>query len=129
MLSVVFLLVGCTQQTQDSTQTIRYVIAEQAVNIIHENADDSDFIIVDLRTPEEFSEGHIVNTINVDFRDPNFRKEISKLARDNTYLIYCRSGNRSRGALSLMLELGFTDIYHLYTGIIEWLDKGLPIVK
>ena len=55
--------------------------------------------------------------------------EINKLDKNKTYLIYCRSGNRSRGALSVMVELGFRAVYHLSVGINGWVEEGFPITK
>jgi len=73
-------------------------------------------------------DGHIENAINIDFRSDGFRSEIERLDRDKTYLIYCRSGNRSRGVLGVMVGLGFMKMYNLSTGILGWLDEGRPTI-
>ena len=82
-----------------------------------------------MRTHTEFAEGHIEKAINIDFRSENFQDEIDKLDKDKTYLIYCRSGNRSLNALNIMRELNFTKIYHMSGGILEWTAEELPTVK
>ncbi len=129
LVSVAVLTGSCTEQSEAPTQTIADVDAREAFNLIQKNQDNPDFVIVDVRTHEEFIDGHIEDAINIDFRSDSFNGEISRLDTDKTYLIYCRSGNRSRGALEVMIELGFMEVYHLSAGIIGWLDEGLPTVK
>jgi rhodanese-related sulfurtransferase len=90
---------------------------------------DPKFIIIDVRTPEEFVEGHIEGAINIDFQSENFSGQIDELDRNNKYLIYCRSGNRSRGALEVMVEMDFKEVYHLSAGIIKWIDEEYPITR
>ena len=88
---------------------------------------DPTFIIIDVRTPEEFAEGYIEGAINIDFRSEDFRGQIDELNRNYRSLIYCRSGNRSRGALEVMAGMDFKEVYHLSDGIINWIDEEYPI--
>ncbi|NOQ17742.1 MAG: rhodanese-like domain-containing protein [Dehalococcoidales bacterium] len=129
LLLLVLLMTGCAQQTGAPTNVFTDITAEETFNLIKANEGEPNFIIVDVRTPEEFAGGHIANAIMVDFRSENFREEIDKLDKDKTYLIYCRTGNRSRGALDIMAELGFQKVYHLTSGIVGWLEEGLPVTK
>ena len=129
LLLVVFLTVGCTQQVESLTQNLTDINAQEAFDLIQENEGNPDFVILDVRTSEEFVSGHIANAIMIDFRSDNFREEIDKLDKDKTYLIYCRAGNRSRGALDIMAELGFQKVYHLTSGIVGWVEEGLPVTK
>jgi rhodanese-related sulfurtransferase len=122
-------MTGCAQQTGTPTNVFTDITVEEALDLIKANEGNPNFIIVDVRTPEEFAEGHIANAIMVDFRSDNFKEEIDKLDKDKTYLIYCRTGNRSRGALDIMVELGFREVYHLTSGIVGWLEEGLPVTK
>jgi rhodanese-related sulfurtransferase len=85
-----------------------------------------DVIVLDVRTPEEFSEGHIKGARNIDFNDENFKLQIDVLEKSESYAIYCRSGNRSGKAMSIMNEAGFGRISHLDGGIIAWADAGMP---
>jgi phage shock protein E len=66
--------------------------------------------IIDVRTPEEFAEGHLAGAANIDFQSPSFADEIAELPRDGSYFLYCRSGNRSAQAEQVMRDLGFDDI-------------------
>lgn len=76
-------------------------------------ADSSNFIVLDVRTAEEYSTGHIKNSSNIDFLKSDFKEQVLKLDKTKSYKLYCRSGNRSAKALSLMKSLGFTDIENL----------------
>ena len=120
---------SCAEQIEDPTQKIVDVGAEEAFNLIQDNQGNSDFIIIDVRTPEEFADGHIENAINIDFYSDSFKTGLNKLDKNKTYLVYCRTGNRSRSTLNIMKELGFKEVYHLDVGIVGWLDEGLPTIK
>ena len=77
--------------------------------------------ILDVRTPEEFENSRIPNSINIDFYNPqNFIQEIEKLDKDSSYYVYCRTGVRSANSCQLMNELGFKKTYNLLGGIVEW---------
>ncbi len=118
-----------TEASPLGTQTVVNINAAEAYALIQANADNPDFIIIDVRTPEEYNAGHLENAILIDYRAANFTEEISKLDRNKKYLIYCRTGNRSASARDKMKELGFLDINHMDGGITEWLAEGLPVVK
>lgn len=66
--------------------------------------------LVDVRTPAEFSAGHLREAQNIDVQDASFDARISALPKDGSYLVYCRSGNRSAAAIARMKQLGFTDV-------------------
>lgn len=80
-------------------------------------------IILDVRTPQEFTTSHTKTAINIDFKNQNFREEIQKLDKNKNYKLYCRSGNRSAQALELMKELGFKNLENL--GSLEDARKAL----
>ena len=82
---------------------------------------DSDALILDVRTPEEFKTSRIPKSINIDFYNPEiFMQEIGKLDKERSYYIYCRTGVRSANSCHLMKELGFTKTYNLIGGIVDW---------
>ncbi len=76
-------------------------------------------VLLDVRTPGEFADGHIEGAINVDYSDPSFVSEIKKLDTSKTYFVYCRSGNRSGSAAALMSEHGFTSVFDMQGGIMS----------
>ena len=87
---------------------------------------DSNALILDVRTPDEFETSRIPKSINIDFYNPEiFIQEIGKLAKDKSYYIYCRTGVRSANSCHLMKELGFVNTYNLIGGIVDW--KGETI--
>ncbi len=90
---------------------------------------NSDIIILDVRTPGEFKEGHIENSVNIDLLGNDFKDNISKLDNSKTYLVYCKLGGRSSKASNILNDLGFRNVYNLNGGITDWIAKGYPIVK
>lgn len=99
-------------------------IDDSSIEIVNKNEYKilikKNFPIIDVRTPSEFWEGHIDNAINIDFNSNSFINEISKLDKSKTYLIYCRSGNRSLKAATIMDSLGFKKIIDLEGGFLKW---------
>lgn len=87
---------------------------------------DKDAVIIDVRTAEEFYEGHLPNSLLIDFYHPNFQKKILELPKDKNYYLYCHSGNRSLYAGNFMLQNGFNNVHHLEDGIIYW-DNNLEV--
>lgn len=115
--------------SQQITQIIEDVTPQEAYTSIQENQDNPDFVIIDVRTPEEFTEGYIEGAINIDFYSETFADELDILDKNKTYLIYCRSDNRSGRALPLMEELNFREVYNMTGGIIAWNAEGFPTVE
>lgn len=116
-----------TSPPQTSAQGLRNITVTEAYAFIQENKDNPDFIIIDIRTPEEFESGHIENAVMINYYDENFRDELSKLDRDKTYLEYCRTARRSGLALEVFQELGFKNVLNMEGGITEWIAQGYPV--
>jgi rhodanese-related sulfurtransferase len=120
-IASVGLLAGCSTSNEATKKVdpveFSEVVAEPGV------------IILDVRTPEEFNAGHIENAININVADSNFSSEVSKLDKNATVAVYCRSANRSAVATKEMAELGFTDMYDMQGGIIDWEAAGGPVVQ
>jgi rhodanese-related sulfurtransferase len=85
--------------------------------------------IVDVRTPEEFAEGHIPGAVNIAVQDAGFADQVSRLDPTATYAVYCRSGNRSKSAVAGMQRAGITSIYELESGTTGWVAAGKPLVR
>ena len=109
--------------------TVRDVNVRGAHDLIAQNGDNPSFVILDVRTPEEFAAGHLADALNINFRAEDFRDQISTLDRIKTYLVYCRTGHRSAEAARIMREKGFPRLYNLSGGIKGWLAAGFPTVK
>jgi len=84
-------------------------------------------VVLDVRTPAEFAEGHLRQAKNVDFESADFATQIAGLDKNATYAVYCRSGNRSGSALEQMSAAGFTHAYDLAGGIVAWQSMGGPM--
>ena len=76
--------------------------------------------LVDVRTPEEYNNGHIGNALNIDYYNPEFKNQIAKLDKTKPVYIYCRSGSRSQSAAKIMEELGFVSIIDLKGGYMKY---------
>lgn len=76
--------------------------------------------LVDVRTPEEFAEGHLKGAVNINFKKRTFPDYINAISKDKPIAIYCRSGNRSGKAALIMQSLGFKDVYDLDGGFKAW---------
>ena len=90
---------------------------------------DDSVVILDIRTPGEFSQGHIKGAMNIDYLAGDFATNLAALDRDKTYVIHCQSGNRSGRSLSQFRELGFQKVLHLDAGFAGWQKAGQPVQK
>ena len=100
--------------------------AEAAAKLLEENPD---VVVLDVRTPPEFAEGHFKDAINVDYKAPDFKEQAAKLDTETTYLLHCRSGRRSTAAYGILLDLGFKNVYHLEKGALGWEAAGYKLEK
>jgi len=107
-------------------QIIEDISTQEAYDMIQQNQNNPDFIIIDVRTPEEFAEGHLEDAVNIDFYSDMLASELSVMNKDKAYLIYCRSGGRSGSTLDIMEDEGFLEVYNILGGIIAWQEEGLP---
>ena len=107
---------GCAGTSNNQTNTYRQITMDEAVDMM---AQETGYIILDVRRPDEFAEGHIPNAINV----PNESigtVEIPELPDKNQLImVYCRSGRRSKEASEKLVELGYTNIVE-FGGILDW---------
>lgn len=86
-------------------------------------------IVLDVRTPAEYNEGHLDGAVNIDFQAPDFLILLGQLPTDGEYILYCRSGNRSAQATQVMTTKGFTNVIDAGGLDAAAAATGLPIVK
>ena len=92
--------------------------------------DSGEYKVIDIRTFEEFYEGHLANASQNDYyQSILFDRYLESLDKNDKYLIYCRTGNRTGETLRIMQEKGFKNVADLDGGIVAWSQAGLPIVK
>lgn len=120
-IASVGLLTGCSS-SNEAIKKVAPVEFSEAIN-------QTGVIVLDVRTPEEFSAGHLPNAININLEGADFAGEVSKLDKNAIVAVYCRSGNRSGVATELMAELGFVDMYDMQGGILDWEAAGGQIVQ
>ncbi len=118
------LLLSATTCKEKKVTNLQNLKAEEAATILTKA---KDITLVDVRTPEEFKEGHIKGAKNIDVNIPDFKNEIAKLDTQKPIFVYCQSGNRSTKAIKELQDLGFPKIYHLENGISDWKSSNLPI--
>ena len=115
-ISIIFVLAGCGTSAEQEENSYQQVSMEEAVEIMEE---ETGYIILDVRTEEEFSERHIPTAINI----PNESigsEELKELPdKEQLVLVYCRSGNRSKQAAEKLTEMGYTNIVE-FGGINDW---------
>lgn len=114
-----------------SSQASEYknVSVTDAQKLIIEHQGNNQFELLDVRTSQEFNQAHIKGARKIDFYADDFADKIGSLDRDKTYLVYCRSGNRSAKTLALMQQLGFKKVYNMQGGVYDWHQKELPLVN
>ena len=111
-----------TETTQAKIPVVMSITPEEVYRIISEG---KDHFLLDVRTPEEYSEGHIegANLIPLD----ELESRLGEIPRDKQIIVYCKGGSRSRSAAITLMENGFGMVYDM-GGIIDWQQKGYPII-
>jgi len=121
LLTPLFLTLGCSQ-AEDAAKNVDPKAAQALIA-------DQKATVLDIRTPEEFAEGHIPDAKNVDFFSKSFRETLEKLDKDAPIVMHCQSGGRSGQALPIFKEMGFTKVFHMNGGFSAWSKAGLPVAK
>ena len=118
-LGIVGLLLAVAVSASPAAGTrVTNVTIEQARKLIQERGGMPDFVVLDVRTPAEFSGGHLPGALNIDIQGRDFAARVGALDRNKTYLVYCRSGNRSAKAVQAMERMDFHSVYHMTAGMI-----------
>ena len=120
LIASALLLAGCST----SSSAIDLSVTEFSAKVA-----EAGVITLDVRTPGEFAEGHVEGARLIDFQSFNFENEIATLDKNATYAVYCRSGNRSGQAVKVMQDAGFTNVFNMNGGVIDWANAGLPLVN
>jgi rhodanese-related sulfurtransferase len=133
----VLLIAGCSYgktqasssplTTISSTSGVPTISVTDAFNLIQQNTSNPNFVILDVRTADEFNTGHIAGAINIDYYSSNFQADVGKLDKNKKYLVYCRTGIRGAAATQIMISLGFADVQNMAGGIMAWIQDGYPV--
>lgn len=121
-VSLPLLLTACGGNDPSiAAATARVVAPAEAVELIEQ----PETVVLDVRTPAEFADGHVEGARNLDINGSAFRDQLYELDRQAGYVVYCRSGNRSAAAVKVMQELGFVDVADA-GGYAELAAAGAP---
>src|SRR6185369_10831642 len=110
------LLRGQSQQTNPVLEPKVYAEELKKENVI----------LLDVRTPEEYSDGHLKGAVLIDYQDSTFETKVSKFDKNKPVYLYCRTDRRSEAAQEVMLKQGFKKVTNLKGGILAWQKAGLP---
>ena len=114
------------QDSAASGTVVKNINPDEAEKALKER---KDVVVLDIRTPKEFKAGHIAGAKNVDFKAPDFAKQIGALDKSKTYLVHCGGGGRSTSSLEVFKEQKFSSILHLDKGFKAWETAGKPVEK
>jgi len=117
---------NCTNADVKDTISIS---VKQAFKLIEENKVNPNFVVLDVRKPEDFQKEHIANAMNIDFKSDSFSFKLDKLDKSKAYLINCYGGFRSKNTMKMMKEKGFQKLYNMKGGFMKWRAKRYPVVK
>jgi len=111
---------SCLKQKTEGVLVVNSSVFEQKMA-------EQDIQLVDVRTPEEFSEKHIANALNANVLGEDFEQKVITLEKNKPILVYCKSGVRSANAAAKLKAMGFTTIIDLDGGITQWVAEGKPV--
>lgn len=124
-LTLLLILIGfCTYYSQ--AQTLKILTPQVFADSLQVQEKP---ILLDVRTPTEFADGHLKNALNIDVTGAGFKSDVSGLDKTKTYYVYCKSGKRSAAATEQMRTLGVKNIYELEGGLTKWIAEGMQTVK
>lgn len=116
------LMASCSNGQQNAAFLLEPVAFEQKIK------ETKDAVVLDVRTPGEYSKGHLTDALNTDWNGSEFKNQIKALNKNEPVFVYCMSGNRSASASAAMRADGFTQVYELTGGIMKWRAANMPEV-
>jgi len=124
ILPVLILLVSMTAFLEAQTKK---EVNSKVVSVMLQK--DPGLVVLDVRTADEFKEGHIKGAINIDIRREDAFVSIDKLNRNVPYIVYCRTNHRSGMAVEHMMKSGFRKVYQMMDGFPGWVENNFPVQK
>lgn len=127
LLGVGISIASCQNQANSKTsdKTINTTISVD--DFEKKLAETKNVQLVDVRTPEEYQEGHLKNSLNYNINGDDFDNQLSKLDKTKPVMVYCLAGGRSAEAAKIMGEKGFTEVYNMQGGFMKWNAANKPL--
>jgi len=120
---IIFLLISCGGAETPAEGVINKDLSVEEFNVL---MDSKQGVIIDVRTADEYQEGHLEGAVNIDYYGEDFGQKLDRLNKEDVYFVYCGSGGRSSSTLELMVEKRFKEVYNMEGGFNDWSSKGLP---
>lgn len=120
MLLGMLIFFNCNKNRSEAVQLIKATEMKEISEI-------EGIQLVDVRTPDEYKEGHLPNALNIDFLDENFEININQLDKTRPVIVYCQYGSRSAKCASQLIAKGFVKIYDLDRGFSGWKSSGFEV--
>lgn len=122
LLSLIISFFACKESSKSEISKV--ITVEEAHRAL---ASDMEYQLIDVRTVDEFKEGHLPGAVNICVTDDNFEKQLIHLDKNKPVYLYCRSGKRSARAAEILKQKGFKEIYDVKGGIQKWQEEGFEI--
>ena len=121
LLSGVFMLVTSCMLGQNKNDI--------QIDAFQKKIASENYTLVDVRTADEYIDGHLEGAVNIDYFSSTFSDDISKLGLETPVLVYCRSGNRSGKSMKIMYDIGFKEVKNLIGGYKGWVSENNSVIK
>lgn len=122
LLMTLILATSCVNQKQEGVEVVK-------ANDFEQKMSNPEVQILDVRTPEEYSGGHIPHASNCDVLSSDFEEKVAVLDKEKPVMVYCKMGGRSSKAATKLKEMGFKHIMDLEGGMMSWEEAEKPIEK
>ncbi len=127
-------LYACQPSSPTQSTTTESTTQQSAASVVTLNAQEFSSkstagTVLDVRTADEIAQGKIEGAVEIDFYSADFLDQVSQISKDQEVYVYCAVGARSEEAARMLLQQGYTKVYHLEGGIQGWAQQGLPVVR
>ncbi|MGB9980257.1 rhodanese-like domain-containing protein [Methanobacterium sp.] len=102
---------------------------KEVFNILEKHRGNPDFVVLDIRTPEEYDEGHIENAYFLNIKSEGFENELDKMDKNKKYFVYDNVEDRSRKTVELMEKQGYKEAHIIMGGMNKWKERRLPVER
>jgi len=113
---------------EDKNGVFKNITPEETYQIFQEHKKDNDFIVLDVKTKQEYLKTHLTGSMSIDFFSRSFKDDLFLLDNNKTYVVICKVGIRSEIAMNLMIKMGFKEVYNVLGGDDRWIAQETPYI-